>query len=449
MAMRGALRTAIFALALSAGLAACGRAQTSVFYREESKDGRVYVFAQGSEYQRWANSGGEIGKAISRIGYGPNGETVVFDSEDAINLYNFKHDKPGEVFKKPAEAPKPVEPVARVGVTIFADYTYVQLPKDTDAAGNKIHSNAFEAKRAYINVTGNVNDFISYRVTPDVASRQSTKTTGLPSGATVSSSMDGSLTIRLKYAYGQFGFDRWSKVKGNWVRFGLQQTPWVDFIEGVYRYRFEGTIFADREGYLSSSDAGLSGHYVLPGEYGDVHAGIYNGDTYSKAEANDRKAYQARVSLRPLPHQNVLKGLRVTGFCDLDQPVHGGIRNRYIGALTFEHKHVHAGLEYLRAADRAGSARTTSTTDANGYSAWVTPRSSFGLEGLLRYDSLKPNSAVDARKNRTIVGVAYWFKPFKAPLAAAILVDYENVRYDDALGKPEEGRYAVRTLFNF
>ena len=50
------------------------------------------------------------------------------------------------------------------------------------------------------------------------------------------------------------------------MRFGIQQTPYVDFKEGIYRYRFQGTIFAEREGFLSSSDAGVSFHYNFPTE---------------------------------------------------------------------------------------------------------------------------------------------------------------------------------------
>ncbi len=36
-----------------------------------------------------------------------------------------------------------------------------------------------------------------------------------------------------------------------------------------------------------------------------------------------------------------------------------------------------------------------------------------------------------------------------APLLAALLLDYEDVRYADSMGKPAEGRYALHTLFNF
>ena len=105
MTARGTLRSiAAFAVALCM---AAGALAQAIFYREEIRDGRIYVFAQMSDYQTWLQANGEMGKSTSRIGYGPNGETVVFDSNEAINLYNYKHDKPGEVFVKKAEPPKP------------------------------------------------------------------------------------------------------------------------------------------------------------------------------------------------------------------------------------------------------------------------------------------------------------------------------------------------------
>jgi len=37
----------------------------------------------------------------------------------------------------------------------------------------------------------------------------------------------------------------------------------------------------------------------------------------------------------------------------------------------------------------------------------------------------------------------------REPLAAAILADFEQVRYDAALARPDEKRYELKTLFNF
>src|SRR2546422_11244953 len=90
--------------------------------------------------------------------------------------------------------------------------------------------------------------------------------------------------------------------------------------------------------FLSSSDVGLSGRFVLPNDYGDVHLGYYNGDTYSRAEVNDQKAFQIRGTLRPFPRINVAKGIRLTAFYDKDSPVQNASRDRFIAAGTFEHK---------------------------------------------------------------------------------------------------------------
>jgi phosphate-selective porin OprO and OprP len=80
------------------------------FYVEVPKDGRIYVFNDMKVYQDWLDSG-EIEKSITRPGEGPNGETIVFDSEAALHLYNFKHGLPAEVMIKPEEK-KPIMKVA-------------------------------------------------------------------------------------------------------------------------------------------------------------------------------------------------------------------------------------------------------------------------------------------------------------------------------------------------
>ncbi len=59
-------------------------------------------------------------------------------------------------------------------------------------------------------------------------------------------------------------------------------------------------------------------HYNFKNNYGDVHTGYYNGDNYNQPEANDQKAWMTRVTVRPLPTNTALRGLRVTGFIDAD-----------------------------------------------------------------------------------------------------------------------------------
>src|SRR5437762_23930 len=205
---------------------------------------------------------------------------------------------PAAGYTPPDDTPK-----FNVGATIFADYTYQESPKAKDADGNNINLSAFNLSRAYINVTGNLNHYLGFRITPDVS-----RETG------AGSSLNGSLEFRLKYAYGQLNLDDWT-THGSWVRFGIHQTPFLDYTEGIYRYRFQGTIFPERVGLMSSSDAGVSGHWNFPGNYGDVHAGFYNGENYNKAEVNNEKGFMIRGTVRPFPLGGPeLKGLRVTGF---------------------------------------------------------------------------------------------------------------------------------------
>ena len=332
-------------------------------------------------------------------------------------------------------------PRISVGITLFADYTYQDEPAVVDGARNTIHKSSFNVSRGYINVTGNLSHWFSFRITPDIRAE-----TG--SG----SSLSGSQTFRIKYGYGQVNFDDFAP-KGSWLRFGLQQTPWIDYEEGIYRYRFQGAIFTDTEGFLTSSDYGASAHFNFPGNYGDVHAGVYNGDGYSSLNdqngVNNQKSLQVRASFRPAPMVPVARGIRLTGYYDSDHYFADAKRERAIGSVTFEHPYVNFGGEYLDAKDQTTS--TSSVLHRDGYSLWVTPRSPIGVEALLRYDDLNQNKDVSPspRKKRTIVGVAYWPR-LEGGKTVAIMVDYSEVRFDNVTPDPGKTKiYALHTLFNF
>jgi len=337
-------------------------------------------------------------------------------------------------------APPDDTPSVRVGATLFLDYTAQTEPKITDVDGNSVTGNSFNIARAYINVTGNISHIVAFRVTPDV-----TRETG------TGSSLNGSLTYRLKYAYAQFNLDDWMP-RGSWVRFGMQQTPWVDFIDTVYRYRFQGTTLEDRETILSSSDVGATFHYNFAGNYGDFHGGFYNGDNYNRAEANDQKALMVRGTVRPLPRHPTVRGLRVTGFYDHDAYVKEAERRRAILGVTYEHPWANAGWNYLSTTDQTRAANPK--LDGHGFSAWITPKTpkGSGWEGLLRFDHLiqeQSTSTTNGERNRTIAGVAYWF-PRQGSVAAAVLFDYEQVdNRDYAPVRADERRWAVHTLINF
>ena len=328
-------------------------------------------------------------------------------------------------------------PSIRVGAVIYPDYTYTLNPETTDGAGNTIHFSQFNVSRSYINITGNISHIVAFRITPDIARETSTF-----------SNLVGSLEFRVKYAYAQFNLDDWM-TKGSYARFGIQQTPWLDFAEGIYRYRFQGTMFVEREGYFASADAGAAFHYELPSNYGDVHVGVFNGENYNKAEVNNQKALQVRTTVRPFATGvPVLRGIRASVFYDADSYVKSAPRNRFIGGLTFEHRYVNAGFEYLSTSDQTLTIQPK--REGQGYSIWATPRSTNGVEALLRFDHLTPNTALDAQKrNRTILGLAYWF-PHQGSVSSAMMLDYDGQTFDNfAPALPKQSRLAVHGLISF
>ena len=352
---------------------------------------------------------------------------------------------PAVNFPPPDDAPS-----VRVGGTLFADYTSTLAPEITDANGNHVSPSAFNIGRAYINVLGQLNHLIAFRITPDLTRESGT-----------GSSLSGSLTYRLKYGFAQFNLDDWI-WRGSYVRVGMIQTPYVDFEESVYRYRFQGPLFVDREGYLTSSDFGASIRTQLPGGYGEVVAGAYNGEGYTRTDPNDQKAFQVRGTLRPFPGPSTYRGLRVTAFYDGDHYVHDAERRRFVSLTSFEYRYLNAGWVYLDAADRANAAAPK--VDSSGHSLWITPRWPHGglrptpmagqvrasFEGLLRFDRLRPDQRNQSVKERWIGGLAYWPRMINSSVISAVLLDYEQVRYRDyAPAQPIEKRIALRMLLSF
>jgi hypothetical protein len=334
-------------------------------------------------------------------------------------------------------------PSIKVGATIYTDFTYQQSPQTTDADGNVINPNSFNVTRSYINITGNLSHIVAFRITPDVV-----RESGLVSLGAGSSVSNDSLVFRIKYAFAQFNLDDWMP-KGTWVRLGIQQTPLLDYEEGIYRYRFQGTTFTEREGFYNSADAGASFHLNFPSNYGEVHAGFYNGEGYARPEVNDQKAFEIRGTARPFARNApLLRGLRVTGFYFGDHYIKDAERTRAVGQVTYESAYLNAGFDAIDAKDQTSITKVD--IEAKGWSVWATPKSPTGWELLLRYDHLAPDArSADQVRKRTIAGVAYWF-PHQGNVSSALLLDYDGQTFDNFTpAQPRQTKVAVHALINF
>ncbi|HZD03834.1 MAG TPA: porin, partial [Longimicrobiales bacterium] len=153
-----------------------------------------------------------------------------------------------------------------VGGVVYSQYEYLLSdPED--------HGNAFDVKRAYVDVRGRFEGGIATRVTSDIH-RQS----------------DGSLAFRLKYAY----FTWTPEDSPVTLKFGQIHTVWLDWEEGLWDYRMQGTMPIERYGYTASSDLGVGLDGSWGGEKLNVQVAAQNGEGYHAAEGDKHKDVAGR-----------------------------------------------------------------------------------------------------------------------------------------------------------
>lgn len=320
------------ALALLLGLGLAASARADMFYREVAKDGRIYVFAHGSNFENWDKSGGaEIGKAISRLGYGPSGETVVFDSEDAINLYNFKHDKPGEVFEKPKEKPKSEYPKGKINGLAFGDFYYFADHHDDKFK----HQQGFWLRRAYLGWDQSFTENLSSRLRLEMNSN------GQLAG--------GNLNPFVKDAY-----ITWKYTGKQQLRFGIQPSTTFDSEEGFWGLRHIEKTPADLYRIDSSRDFG----FTFSGPAGD--SGLSYGFQFGNDSGNGSETDKYKI-VRFLGLFEPKSGLRVEGVFNYGKRPSGQDRTTAKGLIGYKSKEFRLAGEYLYQERKSGKADTPNT----------------------------------------------------------------------------------------
>jgi hypothetical protein len=337
----------------------------------------------------------------------------------------------------------PAGPQIKISSTIFADFTETLKPEATDAAGQTYRPNAFNITRAYVSVAGSFNPVFSFRVTSDI-SRE----------ASAGDSLDGSYVARLKYAYAQFTLDKWTgNFKDTWIRVGLTPTPFVEGRDAIYRYRWWGPLLPEKELLITSSDSGVSVHTAFPKNFGDIQVSVLNGEGYQKPEVNSQKALQTRVTIRPAAQANseVLKAFRVTWFYDLDHYMKNADRKRGIYGMSYEGGRGNAGAEIVRSHDQTTPA--AGLVNGDGWDIFVTPffkTKGNGPEALIRFDHWQPDAAKSDVRERTVLGLSYWWTQKSTGVSAAIMLDYEGVTVKTpTFLQPDQRRLALHTMLTF
>lgn len=285
-------------------------------------------------------------------------------------------------------------------------------------------NNRFDISRAYVNLVGRMSERVTGRITTDAIREDGEE-----------------LEVRLKYAFAAYAMPD----AGLTARFGLTQTPFVEFEEAVWEHRMQGSIPADRLKFMSSSDLGLA----VDGAWGDgdrlqVTAGVYNGEGWSQGSGDAGKDLMARATVRLASGNDPgpLGGLRLTGYGQVGSPTGGGTRQRGLGMLHWRSRQVTLATQVLVIRDRVdpqagGPGPTVDARLVGGFAVVKVPGSTVVLIGRLESFDPDRDTAGD-RQTRWTAGAGVRLAP-----ELRLLGSLEHLEYQG--GAPTAALDAART----
>jgi hypothetical protein len=379
---------------------ATGTDAQTFFYNEVAKDGRIYVFASASRYDAFTMSNGaDLGPVIERPGYGPNGETVVFDSDDAINLYNFKRGLPGESFSKPEESEKSDFPSGKFSGLMFGDYYwYYDRHQDgissTDPTPVK-GQHGLWFRRIYFSY-----DF-AYSESLTTRFRLEMNSNGEFTG--------GDLTPYVKDAY-----VRWTYAAKHQLTLGIHPTLTFDWLDGFWGLRHIEKTPADLYRLDSSRDFGFSINGPTPID-GLTYAAQFGNESGNGSETQEGKILRVEGRYEKNP------GLALEGFYSFGTRPEDEHRQTAQAVAGFRNDVGRVGGQYLWQQRRSGLDDVPHQTISvwSGFGVWELLPKKANL--FLRADNVSGDFGGVQTGLPGAEGIDYWLLSSQSPFTTWIL----------------------------
>ncbi len=223
----------------------------------------------------------------------------------------------------------------------FNTSTVGQTQADTNAA----NANGVRLSRAYLIAIGRINKEFSGKFTLDEAYSDPTASNGRGN-------------VFVKYLYGIY-----TPAKDIAVRFGLTETPWIPYEEGLWNYRFVSETAPDYEGFMPSSDLGLAVVGNLFNKLIGYHVMVSNGEGYQAPQNGRGFAGAARIALNIKPF--------IFNIFGMDESMHNGIPDynpkRAIAMLVYTNSLLRVAGEWMWADDHITPADQGKAKFNHGY----------------------------------------------------------------------------------
>jgi hypothetical protein len=318
-----------------------------------------------------------MGQAVTLLGAGANGETIVAENDTAADLYLFKHDL--EAYERPT--PKPVVPPEfpknTFGIRVYADVS----SKSNEDEATGIESNdsgvGVDVKRTYFTFTHAFDKVWSAQFQSDIGDQGARR-----------------YDVFVKKAYIQ------AQISPKAVfRLGSADTPWIPYVEGLYGQRYIETTITDHLSFGSSAEWGF--HFTGTGPLFGYYFTAGNGRGFSNPTRSETIDFEGRVSFTPIKGLN----LAVGGYSgkrgqETDAAPAKHTATRADALIAFNADHFKIGGEYFQA-ENWNNVTTVATDKSDGFSGWaqfiLDPKWTF----FGRYDQADPSKDLKPALNFT------------------------------------------------
>jgi len=401
-------RTALFkagllALALALSAASVAVAQvTGLYYQEVEKDGRVYVFNTPERYQSWQSSG-DVGTAITLVGRGANGETIVAENETAMDLYLFKHNLPAYDWPTPKPAKAADYPANKLGIRVYADLSSKENKDDFTGKKSNDSGVGVDVKRTYFTFTHQFDSTWSAQFQSDIGDQGARRYDVFVKKAFIQAQLNPLATFRL----------------------GAADTPWVPYVEGLYGLRYVEQVITDRLSFGTSAEWGF---HVLGGSpLVSYYVTVGNGRGYSNPTRSKSVDFEGRLAVTPVEGL----ALAVGGYTgkrglDTDQVPALHTATRSDALIAYGNSFFKIGGEYFQS-DNWNNVTTVAKDKADGFSGWaqVNLNPTWSIFG--RYDTAKPSKDLKPNLKETYYNAGLQWTINKA-FAASLVYKYDEVK---------------------
>lgn len=305
----------------------------------------------------------------------------------------------------------------KISGVLFIGYSYDLSYSEKGESFSKV-----DIERTYLTFESAIADKAKIKVTTDIYQNSKVLSFKTEDGSKpdntdsvsvkVPSYYDG-WSVRLKNAYVDLDL-----IPLTMVRIGMIGTPWIPLVESAWGYRFVKPTLADAEKLFSSADLGAGLIIKLPKSYGEAMLGILNGPGYSKPEEDKYKDIVPRITIVPLPNDEILKGLALSGYYYLGERAKGDTsldRTRLGTLLSFSYDFLKVGGEFDMSMDQDLNKGEIENVNGAGFSAFgevrlkkflPSPLDNVGI--LARIDAWDPNTGKEDDAHTTLIaGLSY------------------------------------------